>query len=218
MWLRTPRPGRAEPAVSREQIVRGAVALLDEEGAARLTMRRLAERLSTAAATLYLHVETKDDVLDLALDAIFSETVIPQTPAGDWRADVTALITGWRATMLRHPWSVTVLDRPLLGPNVLARTEYLHATLVAAGFTDPHLTAAAYALSNYVIGSATMQAAALDHDHPEDRRAADRHLHARRHLYPTLAAHGAPLANDWDTVFTHGLTYLLDGLTPYKSP
>ncbi|MER6831812.1 TetR/AcrR family transcriptional regulator [Streptosporangium sp. NPDC000563] len=212
VWLRPPRAGRAEPVVTLGRIVGAAVELLDEEGADRLTMRRLAERLGTAATTLYLHVETKDDVLDLALDAVFGEVPVPPTSRGAWRDDVTALITEWRATMLRHPWSVAVLDRPLLGPNVLARTEYLHAALAGAGFTGPGLTAAAYALANYVIGSATMQVAGAAYGEAGWRRAAELRVRADGELYPTLAAHGAPIGNDWDQVFGTGLDYLLDGV------
>ncbi|GAA4203398.1 TetR/AcrR family transcriptional regulator C-terminal domain-containing protein [Streptosporangium oxazolinicum] len=212
MWLRAPREGRAEPVVTLGRIVGAAVELLDEEGADRLTMRRLAERLGTAATTLYLHVETKDDVLDLALDAVFGEVPVPPGPRGAWRDDVTALITEWRATMLRHPWSVTVLDRPLLGPNVLARTEYLHAALAGAGFTGPELTAAAYALANYVIGSATMQVAGAAYGEAGWRRAAELRVRSHVERYPTLAAHGAPIGNAWDPVFVTGLGYLLDGI------
>jgi AcrR family transcriptional regulator len=212
VWLRPPREGRAEPVVTLGRIVGAAVELLDEEGAGRLTMRRLAERLETAATTLYLHVETKDDVLDLALDAVFGEVPVPPGPGGAWRDDITALIIEWRATMLRHPWSVTVLDRPLLGPNVLARTEYLYAALARAGFTGPDLTAAAYALANYVIGSAMMQVAGAGYGESEWSRAGDLHVRARRELYPTLAAQGAPMGNDWDPMFTAGLNHLLDGI------
>jgi len=188
------------------------VALLDQEGTGRLTMRRLAERLGTGSTTLYWHVKTKDDVLDLALDAIFGEVEIPRADGGHWRADVTALICGWRAALLHHPWSATLLGRPLIGPNVLARSEFLHATLIAAGFTDPHLTAAAYALSNHVIGSALMQTTWQHGDEEQARRAAQDHLRAHRDRFPTLAAHGPLIGNDWDTTFTLGLTYLLDGI------
>jgi AcrR family transcriptional regulator len=212
VWLRPRKVRREAPPLTRERIVEEAVALLDEEGPGRLTMRRLAERLGTGSTTLYWHVQTKDDVLDLALDAIFGEARLPAR-GEDWRADVTALLGEWRAVMLRHPWSATLLSRPLLGPNVLARTEFLHATLVAAGFTGPHLVAAAYGLSNYVIGSALMQVTSTGE--AEVRKAADDHLSRNRDRYPTLAAHGHPSGNDWDATFAQGLTWLLDGMSPH---
>ncbi|MEU6041354.1 TetR/AcrR family transcriptional regulator C-terminal domain-containing protein [Actinomadura sp. NPDC047616] len=211
VWLRPRRARRDAPPLTRERIVAEAVALLDEEGPDRLTMRRLAERLGTGSTTLYWHVETKDDVLDLALDAILGEFPVPAR-TGDWRADATALLAEWRAAMLRHPWSAALLGRPLLGPNVLARTEYLHAVLVDAGFTGPRLVAAAYGLANFVVGSALMQVSSTGED--QTRRTADELLARHRDLYPTLAAHGHPSANDWDTAFTQSLTWLLTGMTP----
>src|SRR5437868_11770395 len=127
IWLRQPRGRREAPPLSRERIVAEAIALLDEEGADRLTMRRLAERLGTGSTTLYWHLDTKDDVIDLAVDAIFGETPIPKRHSDDWRADLTALLTGWRATLLRHPWTAALAAnrRPLLGPNFLAWMEFL---------------------------------------------------------------------------------------------
>ncbi|MFF0312079.1 TetR/AcrR family transcriptional regulator [Streptosporangium sp. NPDC004379] len=214
VWLRPPgRTGRDAPPLSRNRIVEEAVALLDAEGADRLTMRRLAERLGTGSTTLYWHVKTKDDVIDLALDLIFAEVVIPPEDGRGWRAGITALIDGWRAVLLRHPWSAALLGRPMLGPNVLARSEFLYATLLGAGVVEPRLTAAAYGLSNYVIGSALMQSTWLADADEEVRRAARERLRADRERYPALAAHGPLVADgDWDTGFALGLTWLLDGI------
>jgi AcrR family transcriptional regulator len=210
VWLRPEGRRREGPPLSREKIVAAAVELLDEEGAARLTMRRLAERLGTGSTTLYWHVKTKDDVLDLALDVIFGEVGIPG--GGAWRDDVTALVVGWRAALLRHPWSAGLLGRPMMGPNVLARSEFLHASLAASGLADGELAAAAYSVANYVIGSALMRAAWLTTDEQRARRDAEEHLRARADLYPTLAAHGPLVGADWDLAFTRGLGYLLDGI------
>src|SRR5437868_1043016 len=143
IWLRQPRGRREAPPLSRERIVAEAIALLDEEGADRLTMRRLAERLGTGSTTLYWHLDTKDDVLDLALDRVFAEAEVPPA-TDDWRTDVTAMVDRWRAVMLRHRWTATLMGRPMLGPNVLTRTEFLHAALQRAGLTGASLTAAAY--------------------------------------------------------------------------
>ncbi|WP_424531343.1 TetR/AcrR family transcriptional regulator [Sphaerisporangium viridialbum] len=214
IWLRpSARTRRDAPPLSRDRIVAEAIALLDEEGVGRLTMRRLAERLGTGSTTLYWHVKTKDDVLDLALDAIFAEVRTPRGGGQGWRADITALIGEWRLTLLRHPWSATLLGRPMLGPNVLARSEFLYATLMGAGITEPHLTAAAYGLSNFVIGSALMQATWLTGAERTTRQAAREYLRANHERYPALAAHG-PLVVDgeWDTGFAIGLGWLLDGI------
>ncbi|MFA1544119.1 TetR/AcrR family transcriptional regulator [Actinomadura monticuli] len=208
VWLRDDRPRRGAPPLTRERIVGEAVALLDDEGVGRLTMRRLAERLGTGSTTLYWHVETKDDVLELALDAVFGDVAVPEGGAG-WRADVIDLMSGWRRAMLDHPWSAAVLGgRPLLGPNVLARTDFLYATLASTGLAGTRLAAAAYAVANYVIGSALMQVGAESHA----GSAAAGHLARSRDLYPALAEHGHLDAGDWDAAFAQGLDHLLDGI------
>lgn len=212
VWLREERPRREAPPLNRERIVAAAVALLDAEGAGRLTMRRLAERLDTGSTTLYWHVSTKDDVLELALDAIFGDVPAP-SPGPDWRADVTALVSGWRDAMLRHPWSAAVLGgRPLLGPNVLARTDFLYAALERATPGGGSPAAAAYAVANYTIGSALMQVGAQGGG-PDARRAAGEHLDRNRDRYPSLAAHGHLPDDGWDAAFAQGLAYVLDGMT-----
>lgn len=205
VWLREPRAYRSAPPLTRDRIVEGAVALLDEEGADRLTMRRLAERVGAGPTTLYWHVRTKDDVLDLALDTIFGEVRLPE-PTEDWAEDVRALITGWYAAMLRHPWAPGLLGRPMLGPNVLARTEFLQAALVRGGFGGVALAAATHGLANYVIGAALTRVA----DGPDG--VADEHVRTRAEAYPTLAATGHLGAQDWDDLFRRGLDSLLAGI------
>lgn len=216
VWLRPRRvtPRQSAP-LSRERIVGEAVALLDQEGAGRLSMRRLAERLEAGPTTLYWHVDTKGDVLDLALDAVFGEVTLPEPVSSEhWRAVLSGFLHHWRAVLLQHPWSAPLLGtRPLLGPNALARSEFLHATLLTAGLPEAHLMSAAYGLSNYVIGSATTRAAWHAGGHETDtRRAADEHLQTHRDSYPVQAQYLAMTDQNWRASFTRGLDYLLDGL------
>ena len=63
-----------------EQIVDQALELLREDGMGNLSMRRLADRLGAGAMSLYWHVESKEDVFDLALDAVPGPAV-PDTSA-----------------------------------------------------------------------------------------------------------------------------------------
>lgn len=232
MWLRAPRVSREGPPLSQARIVEEAVKLLDEQGIDGLTMRRLAERLGSGVTTLYWHVDTKDDVVDLALDAIFAQLPPPDadqapdagrepTPSripdpDHWREAIADLLHDWRAAMLRHPWSAALLQRPTLGPNLLARMEFLQATLVAAGLTGSRLTAATWTLYNYVMGATVARAS---HDlSDEDRAAAQQRLHDQSDRYPTLSAHEYMLKDDWEAAFTTGLTYVLNGIAADADP
>ncbi|WP_129668471.1 TetR/AcrR family transcriptional regulator C-terminal domain-containing protein [Phytoactinopolyspora endophytica] len=212
VWLRPRRASRGEPPLSLSRIVDAAVAVLDEEGIERLTMRRLAERLGVVAPSLYWHVETKHDVVDLAVDAIFGDLTLEAERTSHWRKDVTAVLYGWRSVLLRHPWAAAVpaRQRPSVGPNFLAQMEILQATLARAGFTGTALSAATWALYNHVMGSASTETAL--HITDEERRVGQEKLRSESDRYPTLAAQGYLYDDDWDGAFATGLDYLLDGL------
>src|SRR3546814_14114189 len=95
-------------------------------------MRRLADRLGSGVMSLYWHVNNKEDVFDLALDSLLEYRRPPQmAESQDWRGEVLHLLEDWRAIMLHHPWSASLLPRPVLGQNILGRLELLRKPLSA---------------------------------------------------------------------------------------
>jgi AcrR family transcriptional regulator len=171
-------------------------------------MRSLAGALEVTATALYWHVSTKEDVLDLAFDHIFGEVELPE-PA-DWRDDVRSLMRAWRAVLLRHPWAPAWIGRPVLGPRVLARTEFLQSALSRGGLTDLRLAVTTHLLANHVIGAALTEATYR-------RTPAAPRLDVRRHItadpaaFPTLNASGHLDAGRWnyDELFERGLDAIL---------
>jgi len=216
LWLRgaEKRPSRRAQPLTLERIVTAAVAELDEHGAERLTMRRLAQRLEVTSTALYWHVATKEDLLDLALDHAVGEVPIPD-PGADPRSAVRTLLLDWRAAMLAHPWSPSLLGRPLLGPNVLARTEFIQAMLTRAGLTGIDLASTTRLLSDFVIGAAMSEATWRRLDESVVVRARD-HITGRAELYPTLSASGFVDTEQWsnDDLFRLGLDRVLGTLIP----
>jgi AcrR family transcriptional regulator len=204
-----PDTSPAEPALSLERIVATAVELLDADGLDRLTMRRLAERLGAGAMSLYWHVANKEEVLDLALDAVLAYRRLTRTDAADWRGEIVHMLEDWRASMLRHPWSAALLPRRALGPNMLGRLELLSQTLSQAGVADADLNTAVWSVWNYVMG-ATVTRGSFDRSET-DRTEAQSRLAER---YPTIAGSRLLLDNDWDGAFRKGLDFLLDGVAP----
>ncbi|WP_461036427.1 TetR/AcrR family transcriptional regulator [Streptomyces mayteni] len=209
----TPR----RPRLTRERIVAAAVGLLDAEGVAGFSMRRLAARLDAGTMSLYGHVTSREDVLDLALDAVFDEVPLPP-PGTPWRGALTTHLVGSRRTMRRHPWIPGLrATRPLLGPIALAHSEHFYATLAGAGLTGLELIAAVNALTGYAAGHsaaenvwrATVRDPAAEADL---RRRVQAHLTARADRYPTLAAHAQVEYADFDGAFELGLALVLDGI------
>jgi AcrR family transcriptional regulator len=199
------------PPLSLERIVATAVDLLDSQGVDGLSMRRLADRLGAGAMSLYWHVGNKEEVFDLALDAVLAYGP-PEADARDWRASVVHMLEDWRAAMLRHPWSAALLPRRALGPSMLGRLELLSRTLSRAGVADADLNVAIWSVWNYVMGAAVTRGS-FDRS-PDDLAAAQLRLAELGERYPTIDRSRLLLDSDWDGAFKKGLDLLLDGLAP----
>jgi len=204
-----------EPPLSLERIVATAVDLLDAEGIDGLKMRRLADRLGAGAMSLYWHVGNKEEVFDLALDAVLAyRRPSPAGETGDWRGEAVHILEDWRASMLLHPWSAALLPRRALGPNILARLELLGGILSKAGVADADLNVAIWSLWNYVLG-ATITRASFELS-ADDMAAGQQRLSGLSPQYPTIERSRLLLDSDWDGAFRKGLDFLLDGLAPSK--
>ncbi|MBA8902072.1 TetR/AcrR family transcriptional regulator C-terminal domain-containing protein [Phyllobacterium sp. P30BS-XVII] len=208
-----PMQDRIEPPLSLERIATTAVEMLDAQGVSGLTMRKLADRLGSGVMSLYWHVDNKEDVFDLALDLVLEYHELPQVDKSqDWRAEVVHMLEDWRARMLRHPWSASLLPRRALGPNILARLELLSKILSGAGIADEDLNVAIWSLWNYVMGATITRASFNLTD--DDMAAGQQRLTRLSEHYPTIERSRLLLDNDWDGAFRKGLDFLLDGLFP----
>ncbi|QUH00854.1 TetR/AcrR family transcriptional regulator [Saccharopolyspora erythraea] len=213
VWFRPEKQSRAKPLLTQDKIVSAAVELLDRDGVRQLSMRKLADRLQAHATSLYWHVSTKDDVLDLALDAVFGEVRLPAEPGTSWRDDVIAFMAELRRVLLGHPWAAALAStRPLAGPNALARSEFVYAALAGAGFGRPDVLAAGAAVSNYVIGSVSAESVWRHQDEAGTRSALAEHLRAREADYPALAGNFPVDGGDWQAHFERGAQYLVAGM------
>ena len=178
-----PRPVRRNRAVDVSALARAAVRLLEDGGMRTLTMRAVAGSLGVAPASLYSRVRSIEDVLDLALDAALGDDPDMQgalDAPGTGGAELDALLIHYFHHLRRTPWATQVITRRApRGPNYLRLSERLCVLLEEQGAADP--LGAAYALSNFVIGSAATSS--IDDDElsaPVDPQVAPRYaqLHA----------------------------------------
>ncbi|MEU4377771.1 TetR/AcrR family transcriptional regulator C-terminal domain-containing protein [Pseudonocardia alni] len=212
VWLRERPARRGDGGLTRERIAKEAVAQLDQLGESGLNLRGLARALGVHATTLYWHVAARDDLLDLALDEVFSEVAAPDHTGHDWIDDISGFMHRLRFALLRHPWSGALAStRPLLGPHALAQSELVYSALTRGGLAADVIPAAAAATSNLVIGSVAAEAAWRHDEEPAARRAVHEHLQHHADLYPSLLTH-IPSAGDWETNFTHATGIFLAGL------
>jgi AcrR family transcriptional regulator len=114
---------RNRSSLSQAEIVDAAIAVADAEGAAAISMRRIAQVLQAGTMSLYWHVENKEHLLDLMLDTVLGETEVPDA-GGDWRSTLRAIAFSERALLHRHRWVMDFIGgRPPLGPHVIANLE-----------------------------------------------------------------------------------------------
>jgi AcrR family transcriptional regulator len=112
--------------LSRERVLRAAIAVADSEGIRALTMRRLGQELGVEAMSLYNHVQNKDDVLDGIVDLVVSDIVVPPTGT-PWRTAMRERALSAHAVLLAHPWAaMQMMSRFNIGPGM---TRYLDNTL-----------------------------------------------------------------------------------------
>ncbi|GAA0602224.1 TetR/AcrR family transcriptional regulator [Streptomyces crystallinus] len=157
---RARRAGQPAAALDRERIIAESVRLLDREGAAKFSMRRLAAELGVTAMSLYWYVDTKDDLLELAMDAVAAEVPVPDVSEqdADWRDQTRALAVGYRAMLVRHPWVSPLMGRYLnIGPNFMAFSVAAQTVMARSGLPPHGVTGGLSAIFQFVYGFGTIE-------------------------------------------------------------
>ncbi|MEU1482088.1 TetR/AcrR family transcriptional regulator [Streptomyces sp. NPDC001668] len=164
VWLegkvrRGGRGGGQPSGLDRDRITEVTVRLLDAEGLAKFSMRRLAAELNVTAMSVYWYVDTKDDLLELALDAAFGELELPDPGADeDWRDQLRAVAGEYRSLLVRHPWVSPLAGTFLnIGPNSLALSRIVHRVVRKTGLPAHGITGAISAVFQFVYGFGTIE-------------------------------------------------------------
>jgi AcrR family transcriptional regulator len=218
---RSTRDRPAKAPLSENAIVDAALAITRTEGLDAVTMRRVAAELDTGAASLYVYVRNRDELVRAMLDRV-AETVPRVVPEPErWREQVHDLMRGFRDALEAHPGLASVLtgDVPTT-ENVLAGAENLLGILLAGGIASQD---AAWAVDILML---IMTATATEADL---RRAAGRTTEADRDdaiaqirdifaglpatRFPLLIAHASELvAGAGEERFRFAIDTFLDGL------
>jgi AcrR family transcriptional regulator len=128
--------------ISRDQVLRAALAIIDLEGVEALSMRRLGRALGRDPMAVYRYAETKTALLDGVVELVLSELTVDATDE-DWQSQLREVARRFRAIAVAHPQVVPLLvTRPLATPLALrphGTLRPLEATLellVRSGFRD----------------------------------------------------------------------------------
>jgi AcrR family transcriptional regulator len=196
------RRGR-KPRFTREHVLRTALGLVDAQGAAALSMRRVAAELGIEAMSLYGYVANRDELLDGLSELLVAEMFADVTGDDEWRAAVEAFARGTRRTAKAHPAAFELAGmRPLRTPAALGQVELLVGALRRGGLDPTGAIAAGRFVTAFARGYALADIAGFTLV-GEDAAAAPPHLRE---------AAATPDALEPDAVFGRALELVLAGI------
>ncbi len=195
------RHGRP-PKLDRDAVLDAAAGLLNEEGIAAVSMRRLAARLGVSPMALYRHVGDHDELLLALVDRLAARLVYPPRP-GDPRQAIVVLWGTLYDGLAEHPWLVELLGRRrLMARSVLGAIEEIHVALCRAGLTLEEAVRAYRLMWQFTLGALLVRAGSEREGPSVQERLRGAPDPSR---YPTLAA----AASAWGAAHHHD-TYLED--------
>lgn len=212
LWTRgdDTKPG-PRPTYTLDQLADACVVIADADGLSALSMRRVAQHLGTAAASLYRYVEGKDDLLSLMVDRVSAQYDYPET-TGDVLSDVLAILEQSRVIYRNHPWLAKAAATEL-GPNSMRYLDRMAGALAPAGLGAGATMMGVAMLSGWVMTFAAQDAAGAATGSAGSQQIT-RMMDNER--YPNLAVlfartDTAEVVPDSDTTFRAGIEALLFG-------
>ena len=207
--------------LSAQQIVRTALELGDRDGAAAITVRRVAAELGVTPMALYRHVGGKDGLLDAIVDHVYGQVELPSRDEPDWWAGLAAIMRSARAVLLAHPAAAAlVITRPETGPNALRVLDRILGLLDLAGFGPGEAVQVGQAFTRSTLSLVALEATMLPGlgpaGHAELTARARREIEALpREEFPFIAAAAPHLAGPYEPrrSFEVGFELLHDGIT-----
>lgn len=146
---------RSDLVLTREDIARTALAILDEEGVGALTVRHLASRLGVQSPSLYNHVRSKDEILGAVSELIGEEIDTGSLDDPDWRRGMTAFAHSYRRAFRAHPEALSLIAREAVETDPALRAYDAALTaLMRAGWSPERALQLLASIEYLVLGSA----------------------------------------------------------------
>ena len=193
--------------LTRAAVVRAAVAIADAEGLDAVTMRRVAATLDVRPMSLYTHVASKGDLVDLMLNEIVGDVLVPEPLPTDWREAMRAVAVQSYRGFVAHTWALEAFGRrPHVGPNVLRHAEQSAAAVAPLGLRPEDAWLVLGILDEFTLGHA-VRGAMFD-----DETMRRRFPEIDPVVYPHLDRLGYPGTPEPEKAFSEGLEVVLEGI------
>ncbi len=139
-------------------IAAAALAVIDRDGAAGLSMRAVAAQLRVGTMSLYRYVSDREELERLVVDLVLAAVDTSQTQRLPWQHRVMELAERARAAIAAHPAVIPLLlAHRHTAPNSWRWSEAVLAALTEAGLTGQRRVIALRCLVAYVTGALQAQ-------------------------------------------------------------
>jgi AcrR family transcriptional regulator len=141
--------------LKREELVSAALDLIDEEGGEALTMRSVASRVDRQVSSLYNHVGSRSELIELVRARIVAEIDTSAFAVQPWDAALQAWARSYLTAFAAHPNVIPLLaTTPIRDPSTLEMYEIVVAALLAGGWPTRDAVAVMRTVEAHVLGSA----------------------------------------------------------------
>lgn len=202
----------ARRGLDRTVITETALALIDREGLDALTMRALGAELGVEAPSLYKHVAGKDDIVDGALDIVYTSMRVGVSDA-PWQQRVHDYSNALRSAMLAHPnLAPLIATRPVFGAATLDLVEDLLQEATHIGFDLDDAIFVVDIIASFIIGHVLSQLSINPAIGADPQIVARLRAMLPEERYPRVRETLGNGPVDRDAEFAYGLRVLVCGL------
>ena len=224
---RTRGTSQREP-LSRQEIVRSALAVADGEGLDAVTVRRVAADHGVTHMALYWHFRGKEQLLGGIAEHLFAQVELPPAdpePGESWDRRLLSVLSALLAVLRPHPAAAQLAPARVLSSDAGLRVaEHVLGILREAGFSADQSAVIATQLLLSVIALVTGHPGPSRHDDPQGYAAALRTRTAALSAldpaeFPNVTDAAAPLAScsDDESYYDTGMELLVGGVRAMAS-
>ncbi len=161
LWRTNLKSGRS--GLTLDRIIDAGISAVSHFGMDGLSMRKIAAKLDVSPMSLYAHVPSKSELIDLMVDRVNGSAYPdPESlpPLGNWRTAVEVVAERNWQLLSKHPWLLELhTSRPPLGPGTIAKYDIELAPLVGIGLDDIEIDQVLTLVLEHVRASARLSTA-----------------------------------------------------------
>ena len=103
----TTRRRRPRGSLSREEILRGTLVVLERDGLDGLSMPALAKQLGAGVTSIYWYFRTKDDLMSAVAESVTNEVAkqLPIVGTDPWNEELVRYFVAFRASCTPGPFT-----------------------------------------------------------------------------------------------------------------